>query len=144
LAEVRRLQVLELLPAHLRPSWYSIVDRSGQDGERNDFDLAILYDSRRLQPRETPAWVRAPHADSMVRAALVATFATSEGGPLVVALAHWRSDARDGDDAAARRAKSAETLRECLASRAVELGADPSILVLGGHAPLQPIPALSW
>jgi hypothetical protein len=114
LAEVRRERLLDWIPAAQRRDWTPLQDLSG---ERNDSDVALLYDARRLRVADH-FWAKGFHAGGGVRAGLVATFdtlLTDPPGRLTVVAAHWRSDLGGHADASARRATAAMTLRANLA-----------------------------
>ena len=130
LAEVRRENVLEWVPEAVRRDWDAIADVSG---EQHDFDVAILHDRRLLREATEPTWVSSYHARQRVRAGLVTTFDVSDGrAPLTLAVAHWRSDARNHADGSDRRSKAAESLRVAIAAQVRDFGGDAApVLVLG-------------
>lgn len=129
LAEVRRENVLAWIPEGRRAQWTAIIDTSN---ERHDFDVALVYDHTALALMDH-VWVRAFHASQAVRAGLVATFAFTNGtGSMVLAAAHWRSDAGNNEDADARRSRAAQALNGAISESVKALGQpDVPILVLG-------------
>jgi endonuclease/exonuclease/phosphatase family metal-dependent hydrolase len=129
LAEVRRESVLAWIPDERRAGWDAITDTSD---ERHDFDIALAYDRTALALVDA-VWTRDFHAGQAVRAGLVATFALPNGsGPLVLAVAHWRSDAGNAKDAEARRSRAAEALRGAISASISALGGiDVPVLLLG-------------
>lgn len=130
LGEVRREPVLTWLPDKLHANWAAISDQSGN---RNDSDIGLLYDRSRLDLVDQ-FLVTVPFAGSDVRAGHVAILRTTDGfapAAFVVALAHWRADMGDIADAAARRSRAAQGLRDAISKQMDDSSSTPHVLVMG-------------
>jgi endonuclease/exonuclease/phosphatase family metal-dependent hydrolase len=125
LAEVRRERVVDWI-ASGHGSWELVSDTSGQ---RHDFDVALLIDTSRLRLEEH-AWVEGYYSSQRVRAGLVVRLSTAHG-PLLVAAAHWRSDASNAKDADARRQTAAQALLGEISRQTSLLGPEVPILLMG-------------
>jgi hypothetical protein len=128
LAEVRREDPLGLVPTNRRGEWSAVRDHSGL---RHDFDVALLFHEGTFTLHDHE-WVTAPAAGERVRAGLVAVLSIGiDQGKLIVGIAHWRSDARDSNDARGRRTRAAEAFRNRLAAMSARCGQETPILVAG-------------
>ena len=125
LSEVRREHVLDWVPAGRRKDWKAVTDTSGA---RHDFDVALLYEATRFD-LEQHTWVGTNYGGHRVRAGLVVTLSTTRGS-LVLAAAHWRSDASNAADGSARRTRAAGALVQKIAAEASLLTSEVPVLVL--------------
>lgn len=127
LSEVRRLDMLQWLPSELRNGWGCVRQLNKA---KNDSDLALLFNNDLITVREH-AFISDYHKSSVVRCGLLAVLELPDGTPLILALAHWRSDVGNRQVARGKRVRAAESLRNAIADALARFGAEAPVMILG-------------
>lgn len=124
--EVRRQNMHALLTGS-RTQWEIVQDTSG---DHHDFDVALLIDKSALT-LEHSEFLRTFHEGALVRAGLLCRVQLADGSPLVVVVAHWRSDLAGSEEGRARRSAAASHIKLAIARSIDLLGGTAYVLVLG-------------
>ncbi len=124
--EVRRQDMRAWLTGS-QNQWEIVQDTSG---DQHDFDVALLLDRSALTLAGFE-FLKTFHEGALVRAGLLCRLLLADGSPLVVVVAHWRSDLAGSDEGRARRDAAAHHIKTAIARSIDLLGGASHVLVLG-------------
>ena len=127
LTEVRRIEVLTLLPRTARASWQVISDNSG---DTHDFDTALAFD-RSLIALEWSEFVTLYHSGARIRSGVLACLRLRDDTFVIVVVAHWRSDLGGHSMGNEKRQAAAWNLKSAVGRALEKLGTNAHILILG-------------
>lgn len=127
LTEVRRIDVISLLPEPIRSKWETVRDTSG---ETHDFDVALLVDRTSIA-LEQHEFVTQYHEGSRVRCGLICILRLRDDSLIVTVVAHWKSDLGGHEQGQARRVSAAAALNNAIGKTLRDIGGPAHVLVLG-------------